>query len=103
NRSVLLTHLAKQNPQWETIDSQEALIVFSGPHAYISPQWFPSPGVPTWNYQAVHIYGTCATFTDPDRLITLVETLTEKYEKNFEQPWKPAYNEKLLEMIVGVE
>lgn len=103
DRSVLATHLAKQNPQLENIDNQEVLLIFAGPHAYISPQWFGSPGVPTWNYQAVHIYGKCATFSEPERLKQLVETLTNKYEKDFEQPWEPEYNEKLLQAIVGVE
>lgn len=103
DHSVLTTHLAKQNPQLESIDGQEVLLIFAGPHAYISPQWFSSPGVPTWNYQTVHIYGKCKTFNEPERLKQLVETLTNKYEKGFEQPWHPEYNEKLLQAIVGVE
>lgn len=103
DRSVLTTHLAKQNPQLENIEGREVLLVFAGPHSYISPQWYDSPGVPTWNYQVVHVYGKCATFSDPERLKQLVETLTNKYEKEFEQPWLPEYNEKLLQAIVGVE
>ncbi len=103
DRTVLTTHLAKQNPQLEEIEGQEVLIIFFGPHAYISPQWFNSPGVPTWNYQAVHVHGKCATFKEPERLKALVETLTNQYEKEFEQPWQPEYNEKLLQAIVGVE
>lgn len=103
DHSSLTTHLARQNPQLENIEGQEVLLVFAGPHAYISPQWFGSPGVPTWNYQTVHIYGKCATFSEPEGLKQLVETLTNKYEKAFEQPWQPEYNEKLLQAIVGVE
>lgn len=103
DHSVLATHLAKQNPQLENIEGQEVLLIFTGPHAYISPQWFSSHGVPTWNYQAVHIYGKCAIFDEPERLKQFVETLTNKYEKAFEQPWQPEYNEKLLQAIVGVE
>ena len=103
DRSVLTTHLAKQNPQLENIEGQEVLLVFAGPHAYISPQWFNSPGVPTWNYQTVHVYGKCATFSKPERLKQVVETLTSKYEKEFEQPWQPEYNEKLLQAIIGVD
>ena len=53
----LLCHVAKNNPQWENIEGQEVLITFQGPHDYVSPSWYSSPGVPTWNYQSVHIYG----------------------------------------------
>ncbi|MCH8105000.1 MAG: FMN-binding negative transcriptional regulator [Proteobacteria bacterium] len=99
----LLGHLAKENPQWKDIDGQEVLITLQGPHAYISPSWYSSPGVPTWNYQAVHVYGTCHAFNDASRLKQLVESLTAKYESTFDQPWQPDYQASMLKAIVGIE
>lgn len=57
----LYSHFAKANTHWEHVENQDILIVFSGPHAYISPTWYDSsPEVPTWNYTSVHIKGRCA-------------------------------------------
>src|SRR3954454_11462855 len=54
----LLGHMARANPQWKQVVG-DVLVVFSGPHAYISPAWYEEEGtVPTWNYAAVHAYGT---------------------------------------------
>ena len=99
----LLGHLAKPNPQWKDIDGQEVLVTLQGPHDYISPTWYSSPGVPTWNYQAVHVYGTCRAFNDTSRLKQLVELLTAKFESAFDKPWQPDYQESMLEGIVGIE
>ncbi|HSH07613.1 MAG TPA: FMN-binding negative transcriptional regulator [Burkholderiales bacterium] len=56
---VVELHMAKANPQWQQFFDDEVLLVFSGPHAYISPRWYEGgPAVPTWNYAAVHAYGT---------------------------------------------
>ena len=55
----LVGHWAKANRQWNAADGQRVLAIFSGPHAYISPTWYAAPNtVPTWNYVAVHVYGT---------------------------------------------
>ncbi len=56
---VLDMHMARANPQWkEFFDDEEAMVVFSGPHAYVSPRWYEEKErVPTWNYAAVHVYG----------------------------------------------
>ena len=52
-------HMAKNNPQWREFFDEEVLVVFSGPHAYVSPRWYEQKErVPTWNYAAVHAYGT---------------------------------------------
>ena len=75
DRKTLLGHVAKQNPQHSEIDGQEVLITLQGPHDYISPSWYSSPGVPTWNYQAAHIYGKCSVFDEPGRLRKVVERL----------------------------
>ena len=55
---VLVMHMARANPQWQAFFDDHALVVFSGPHAYVSPRWYErAPAVPTWNYAAVHAYG----------------------------------------------
>ena len=103
DKTTLICHVAKQNPQWEDIENQEVLITFQGPHDYISPSWYGSPGVPTWNYQAVHIYGKPKIITDSKQLKNIVETLTKTYESSTEQPWTPEYKGSLLDIIVGIE
>ena len=80
----LLGHLAKANKQWVDFDGKtEALVIFNGPHAYISPSWYVSKNmVPTWNYVSVHAYGNPKIFSDTavsndvmDRLITFYENI----------------------------
>ena len=99
----LVGHVAKQNPQWREVSGQEVLIIFLGEHAYVSPSWYASSGVPTWNYQAVHVYGRCQAFTDSEQLAALVGALTEKHESGFEAPWQPDYRLQMLNAVVGLE
>lgn len=103
NKSTVYAHIARVNPQHKEIVGQQVLISLAGPHDYISPSWYVSPGVPTWNYQAVHIYGECKTFDDPDRLKEMVDKLTHKYEAGFANPWQPDYPASMLRGIVGIE
>ncbi len=99
----LITHLAKANSQWQTIAAQEVLVSFIGPHAYISPTWYSSPGVPTWNYQAVHVYGKARLVTETEALARIVAAMTREQEKALEKPWSMVYRDGLLEAIVGIE
>jgi len=103
DRSALICHLAKQNPQHLELDGREALVMLQGAHDYISPSWYSSPGVPTWNYQAVHIYGRCRVFHDADRLRNVVESLAKLFEAALDPPWRPEYGAAMLSAIVGVE
>lgn len=100
---ILVAHLARANPQWQQIEQQKVLITLQGDHAYISPNWYGSAGVPTWNYQAVHIEGVAKSFDDPDKLKTVVDTLSKKNESNYENPWIPDYAASMLRGIVGIE
>lgn len=99
----LQCHIAKQNPQWKDVEGQDVLISFQGEHDYISPSWFASPGVPTWNYQAVHIYGKARLITETSKLKVIVDELTDLYESSMEVPWQADYHEEALTMIVGIE
>jgi transcriptional regulator len=103
DRTTLFAHLAKQNPQHTEIENQEALITFSGPHAYISPSWYSTPGVPTWNYQAVHVYGQCKLVSQPVEIKAIVEKLTHNYEAGYPSPWQPEYHAAMLNAIIGVK
>ncbi|MGL6243884.1 FMN-binding negative transcriptional regulator [Pseudomonas sp.] len=109
---TLYGHFARGNPQWKELqDGAEALVIFAGADAYVSPGFYPSKAehgkvVPTWNYVAVHAYGTAEVFTDADRLLALVSALTERHEAGRDQPWKVAdapadYIDGMLKAIIG--
>ena len=103
DKSCLLTHLARLNPQHLKISGQEVLIILAGPHDYISPSWYTGAGVPTWNYQTVHLYGQCRRIDDPPALRGIVDGLAAKYEAGFDHPWQPSYSTRMLDAIVGLE
>lgn len=100
---TLLLHIARGNPQWKSIEGLEVLFIVNGPHGYISPSWYAEPGVPTWNYQALHFSGKATTFTDPTRLKFVVDQLTQLAEAQFPAPWQPDFPETMLRGIVGIE
>jgi transcriptional regulator len=105
----LLGHLARPNPQCAALDAGEALAIFAGPHAYISPSWYGAgPAVPTWNYASVHAYGPTRTIVDKDWLNTLLRRLSERHEAREATPWRmqdqPApFLDGMLNGIVGFE
>jgi transcriptional regulator len=109
---VLHGHIAKANPQWTETSGEEALVIFQGPNAYITPNWYPSKGetgrtVPTWNYVAVHAYGPVEFYDDPKRLLDVVSNLTNLYEAQRPKRWSvqeapTEYIEAQLRGIVGV-
>ena len=89
---VLYGHIAKANPQWKSTPIGEAMAIFMGPDAYITPSWYATKRetgkvVPTWNYVAVHAYGPVEFFDDPDRLLDAVTRLTNLYERPRAAPW----------------
>ena len=103
-KNKLIGHMSRQNQQWTEIDNQDVLVTFQGAHDYISPSWYVMPNSPpTWNYQAVHIYGHCTTIHDKKELKNVIDSLTEKYESRLEEPWRPSYDENMLHGIVGLE
>ena len=80
-QEILYGHISKANEQWQTFHlSTEVLVIFLGPHSYISPSWYVKENVPTWNYVAVHIYGRLSLISEEELLHSL-ELLVEKYEK----------------------
>lgn len=112
----LLAHVARNNPVWQQQrDGDAVLVVFHGPQAYVSPNWYPSKHelhrqVPTWNYQAVHAYGRLLIRDDERFVRGVVARLTRTHENRSEQPrpWtmgdsEPDYINRLLTLIVGIE
>jgi transcriptional regulator len=103
----LLGHMARANQQWRDVQG-EALVIFSGPHAYISPTWYQDSGtVPTWNYVTVHAYGTFRPIDDRDAVHSILNRLIAVYEGAMPQPWSydpddPVFD-NMLRKIVGFE
>ncbi len=87
SRNCLLGHLARANPHWRDLMDHEAVAVFNGPHAYVSPAWYRDPGVPTWNYTVVHVHGRTDLIESEPELREIVTGLTAKHEQNRSQPW----------------
>lgn len=74
-------HMSKANPLWKTFEKDaEVLVIFQGPHTYISPSWYNHVNVPTWNYQAVHVYGKPRIVTDHEEFQEILSRLVAKHE-----------------------
>ena len=106
---TLIAHLARANPHWKSWNEEtELLVVFQGPHSYISPAWYKMQDtVPTWNYAAVHVYGRPRLIHDSEQLRTIVEDLVNFQEDQIGNPWDSTKMESevetLLKAIVGFE
>jgi transcriptional regulator len=106
---TLVTHMARANPQWRHFaNGQEVLVIFQGPHAYISPSWYAKqPDVPTWNYAAVHAYGVPSLVEDTASVRSLLMEMVAAFENSRPDPYTdklPAeYVDKLSPALVGFE
>jgi transcriptional regulator len=111
---TLRGHVSRSNSVWKDFDPKvEALAVFSGPDAYVTPSWYPTKQdtgqvVPTWNYVVAHAYGTLRVIDDPTWVRANVEELTRHKESGRAEPWNVAdapaeYIARLLGGIVGIE
>lgn len=85
---TLIAHMARANPHGKLLEKGQALVIFQGPHAYISPSYYATNvNVPTWNYVAVHAYGTPSIIEDREKVRTVLDQLTMDNEKDTAQPW----------------
>ncbi|NMM26163.1 MAG: FMN-binding negative transcriptional regulator [Glaciimonas sp.] len=111
---TLRAHIARNNPLWRNAsDALEALVVFQGPQAYITPAWYEEKKVsgrvvPTYNYATVHAYGPLRIIDDAAWLHALLERLTHRHEATRPQPWQvsdapPEFIEKTVPAIIGIE
>ena len=106
-RLVLDMHMARANAQWRDFGAAEALVVFTGPHAYISPRWYEdTERVPTWNYAAVHAYGVPRLIEDQAAKHAsqrrLVAALDPQWLAQFDA-LRPEYVERMLGAIVNFQ
>ncbi len=108
DETKLLGHVARANPQWKRFkDSDGVMVIFNGPHAYISSSWYDHENVPTWNYIAVHVYGN-VRIVEGEALIESLKALVNRYEAASLNPisvekMTPAYVEKSVKGLVGLE
>ena len=111
---TLRAHVARANPMWREFSQDvEALAIFQGPQAYVTPSWYPTKQengkvVPTWNYLVVHAYGPLRVVEDTSWLRNFVEGLTNRFEAGRADPWKITdapddYIQRQLSAIIGLE
>ena len=102
-------HLSRANPQWHDFSEGEVLVIFQGPHSYVSPSWYEAAAnVPTWNYTAVHAYGRVRLIEDYQELYSLIEKVVIQNEAPREKPWALTdapveHLEKTMRGVVGFE
>ena len=114
--ATLKAHVARANPLWQNLrEGAPVMVVFQGPQAYVSPNWYPSKHeshrqVPTWNYQVVHVHGTIRFHQDEAFLRGLLARLTRRHETaaGEPKPWRmgdsePDFIAGKLKDIVGVD
>lgn len=104
---VLTAHMAKANKQWQAITTEENLIIFSEPHAYISPANYDSmQSVPTWNYLSVHAYGKANVISDKAAVMSILEDAIKDYEQEYMIQWNElpeSFKKKMANGIVAFE
>ncbi len=100
---VLTAHFAKANSQWKGIEEQEILVIFSQPHAYISPKHYDKEqSVPTWNYVAVHAYGKCTLVQDTDKGLEILEQMIMQSEPEYREQWEGLDKVYKMNMYKGI-
>ncbi len=102
--NILLTaHFAKANEQWKDIQNNKVLVIFTEPHAYISPKNYDKElNVPTWNYIAVHAYGQATIVTEQNKVLHILENTIEYYDNSYKQQWDNLPEDYKSGMIKGI-
>jgi transcriptional regulator len=96
-------HFARANPHWKALAGQETLVVFSGPHSYVSPSLYVEPlSVPTWNYIAVHTYGKLELIEDDAGKDTLLKGLIALHEPAYADRWREMPEGFRRTMLAGI-
>jgi transcriptional regulator len=102
---VLEGHFAKANPHWQSLANRETLVVFSGPHSYVSPSLYSEElSVPTWNYVAIHAHGTLSLIEEDSAKNTLLAGLIQASEPAYAEQWHrlpDGFRRSMLAGIVG--
>ena len=105
---VVQGHMARANAHWKSMkESEESLVIFHGPHAYISPSLYElQESVPTWNYAAVHVYGQPTLFSDEEFLKATLHRMITTFESSYMAQWlelSEQYQSRMMKHIVGFE
>ncbi len=104
---ILEAHFAKNNNQWERVVERENLVIFSQPHAYVSPKHYEKElNVPTWNYLSVHAYGAARILTDANEIAEHLDDLVLYHDEDYKIKWDkfpPEYKSNLTKGIVAFE
>ena len=108
DNGLILGHMAKANHQWRYADGQQVMVVFHGPHAYVSPTWYlEDEAVPTWNYTAVHATGIFRATEDHAVMREMVERLTAQHEESQPTQWEmdfsTGYAEQMMKRVVAFQ
>lgn len=106
-QTVVRAHVAKANPHWKMIEQQESLIIFHGPHAYISPTLYEiRESVPTWNYATVHAYGHGRILSADAEKHQVLSELISQFDSSYLEQWNSfdeQYRGRMLNHIVAFE
>lgn len=101
---ILVSHFSRANTQWhDIIHNNRILVIFTEPHAYISPTHYDSTlNVPTWNYIAVHAYGSAELIEEPAEIINALEAMIGSFEPAYQEQWETLPDEYKQKMIRGI-
>ena len=103
DKLILISHFAKANPQWRDIENGKLLVIFSEPHAYISPSNYEKiQEVPTWNYLSVHAYGIGIIISDPKEVFSILEKTINSYEAKYLNQWNTLSDQYKISMSNGI-
>lgn len=103
DKLILQAHFAKANPQWKEIEGNTSLVIFTEPHAYISPNNYEKvENVPTWNYIAVHAYGEARILDDVVQKTELLKHTINAFESAYLQQWESLSEQYRLKMMNGI-
>jgi transcriptional regulator len=105
-QEYLYGHVARNNPQWKAIAGKKVMVIFAGPHGYISPAWYENPlSVPTWDHISIHMYGVPEIIPGQDQVRDLLTRTTDHFERYNGTQWKfelpQEFSDKLMNMIVA--
>ena len=100
---ILTSHFAKANEHWKYIEDTQTLVIFTEPHAYISPKHYEKElNVPTWNYISVHAYGQVKIITEEQKVFEILERTIDNYETSYKQQWNSLPEEYKLRMSKAI-
>lgn len=103
-RRTLLGHVARANPHWQLDHARHSSVaIFHGPHAYVSPSWYPSgsPAVPTWNYAVVHVWGRLDVISERSDTESILRRLVDVYEPASPRAWEDRLPQHALDKLSG--